>query len=44
MNEILGRLRLFGDKGQGLLLIDNELATLANQMGQAAAAGPAKAG
>jgi ferritin len=44
VNEILGRLRLFGDKGQGLLLIDNELATLANQMGQAAAAGPATAG
>ena len=44
MNEILGRLRLFGDKGQGLLLIDNELATIAKQMGQATASGSATAG
>lgn len=38
VNDILGRLRLFGDQGQGLLLIDNELAGLAKQMGQAAGA------
>lgn len=35
VNDILGRLRLFGDQGQGLLLIDNELAGLARQMEQA---------
>jgi ferritin len=34
VNDILGRLRLFGDKGQGLLMIDNELAGLARQMSQ----------
>ena len=34
VNDILGRLRLFGDKGQGLLMIDNELAELARQMSQ----------
>ena len=38
MNDILGRLRLFGDKGQGLLMIDNELAGLARQMSQGVAA------
>jgi ferritin len=38
VNDILGRLRLFGDQGQGLLLIDNELAGLAKQMGQAVGA------
>jgi ferritin len=37
VNDILGRLRLFGDQGQGLLMIDNELAAVAKQMGQAAA-------
>jgi ferritin len=41
VNDILGRLRLFGDQGQGLLLIDNELAGLAKQMAQAAGAGAA---
>jgi ferritin len=41
VNDILGRLRLFGDQGQGLLLIDNELAGLAKQMAQAAGLGPA---
>jgi ferritin len=35
VNDVLGRLRLFGDQGQGLLLIDNELEGLAKQMGQA---------
>lgn len=34
VNDILGRLRLFGEQGQGLLMIDNELAGLARQMGQ----------
>lgn len=38
VNDILGRLRLFGDQGQGLLLIDNELAGLAKKMGLAAEA------
>jgi ferritin len=37
VNDILGRLRLFGDQGQGLLMIDNELADLAKEMGQAGA-------
>ena len=32
VNDILGRLRLFGDQGQGLLMIDNELAELAKQI------------
>ena len=41
LNDILGRLRLFGDQGQGLLMIDNELAALAKQMTQAAAKQPA---
>lgn len=34
VNDILGRLRLFGDRGQGLLMIDNELAGLARQITQ----------
>jgi ferritin len=38
LNDILGRLRRFGDQGQGLLMIDNELAALATQIAQAAAA------
>jgi ferritin len=37
VNDIIGRLRLFGDQGQGLLMIDNELAAVAKQMGQTAA-------
>ncbi len=32
VNDILGRLRLFGDQGQGLFMIDNELAELARQI------------
>lgn len=32
VNDILGRLRLFGDQGQGLLMIDNELADMARQI------------
>jgi len=38
VKDILGRLRLFGDQGQALLLIDNELAAAAKTMGQAATA------
>ena len=34
VKDIIGRLRLFGDQGQALLLIDNELASLAKQMNQ----------
>lgn len=44
LNDILGRLRVFGDQGQGLLMIDNELAALAKQIAQAAAAQSATAG
>jgi ferritin len=40
VNDILGRLRLFGGQGQGLLMIDNELGGLAKQMSQAPAAEP----
>jgi len=39
VNDILGRLRLFGDQGQGLLMIDNELSGLAKLMSQKTAAG-----
>jgi len=38
VNDILGRLRLFGDQGQGLLMIDNELAAAAKAMAQTAPA------
>jgi ferritin len=41
LNDILGRLKLFGDQGQGLLMIDNELAALAKQIAAAAAQAPA---
>jgi ferritin len=43
VNDILGRLRLFGDQGQALLMIDNELAALAKQVSQAAAGSAAGA-
>jgi len=43
VNDILGRLRLFGDQGQGLLMIDNELAAAAKTMGQANGPVPAPA-
>lgn len=43
VNDILGRLKLFGDQGQGLLMIDNELAATAAQMAKAAAAPTAAA-
>jgi len=32
VKEILGRLRLVGDKGEGLFMIDNELGALAQQI------------
>ncbi len=32
--DVIGRLRLFGDQGQGLLMIDNELAAAAKSIGQ----------
>lgn len=38
VNDIIGRVRLFGDQGQSLMLIDNELAAVAKQIGQAASA------
>jgi ferritin len=38
VNDIIGRLRLFGDQGQGLLMIDNELAAIAARIGQGTAA------
>jgi ferritin len=43
VNDIIGRLRRFGDQGHCLLMIDNELAALAGQMGKStvAAAGVA---
>jgi hypothetical protein len=44
VNEILGRLRRFGHPGQGLLMIDNELAATAAHMAKATlAATPAAA-
>lgn len=43
VNDILGRLRLFGDQGQGLLMIDNELAATAAKMTAQAAAASASA-
>jgi ferritin len=36
VNDILGRLRLFGNGGQGLLMIDNELGALARQISRGA--------
>jgi ferritin len=38
VNDIIGRLRLFGEKGEGLLLIDNELGAAAKTMGQSSPA------
>ncbi|QGU33883.1 ferritin [Thermochromatium tepidum] len=35
--DIIGRVRLFGDQGQSLLMIDNELGALAKQMATGAA-------
>ncbi len=36
VSDIIGRLRLFGDQGQALLTIDNELAALAQKLGKTA--------
>jgi ferritin len=41
VNDILGRLRLFGDQGQGLLMIDNELAAAASRISSGASGAPA---
>ncbi|EGV32176.1 Ferritin Dps family protein [Thiorhodococcus drewsii AZ1] len=41
VKDIIGRVRLFGDQGQSLLLIDNELAGIAKQIGQTADASAA---
>jgi ferritin len=43
VNDIIGRLKLFGDQGQGLLMIDNELGAAAKTMAQATAAASAPA-
>ncbi|MCU0835715.1 MAG: ferritin [Chromatiaceae bacterium] len=43
VNDILGRLRRFGDQGQALLMIDNELSAIAKQMKQLAASAGAGA-
>lgn len=43
VNDILGRLRLFGDRGEGLLMIDNELGAAAKAMAQASATATAAA-
>ncbi len=40
VNEVLGRLRLFGDKPEGLLMLDQELSGMAAAMAQAGATGP----
>ena len=40
VNEVLGRLRLFGDKPEGLLMLDQELSGMAATMAQAGATGP----
>jgi len=40
VGEILGRLRLFGDKPEGLLMIDTELGTAATKMAASGATGP----
>jgi len=38
VNDIIGRVKLVGDRGEGLYHIDNELAAVANQLAQTAAA------
>lgn len=40
VSEILGRLRLFGEKPEGLLMLDKELGGMATVMAQAGATGP----
>jgi ferritin len=34
VNDIIGRLKLVGERGEGLFMVDNELAGLAKQMSQ----------
>ena len=43
VSEVLGRLRLFGEKPEGLLMLDKELGAMAATMVQAGATGPAVA-
>lgn len=38
VNDIIGRVKLVGERGEGLYLIDNELAGVAKQLAQSAAA------
>jgi len=38
VKDIIGRLKLVGERGEGLFMIDNELAGLAQRLSQAAAA------
>ena len=38
VNDIIGRVKLVGERGEGLYLIDNELARVAKQLAQSAAA------
>lgn len=40
VSEIIGRMQLFGDKPEGLLILDNELGGMAAKMAQAGASGP----
>jgi len=35
VNDIIGRLKLVGERGEGLFMINNELAGIAKQMSQA---------
>jgi ferritin len=38
VNDIIGRVKLVGERGEGLYMIDNELAGVAKQLAQSAAA------
>lgn len=40
VNEILGRMRLFGERPEGLMMIDKELSAIAATLVQAGASGP----
>lgn len=37
MSNIIGRVKLVGERGEGLFMIDNELAGIAKQMSQTVA-------
>lgn len=39
VNDIIGRVKLVGERGEGLFHIDNELSAVAKQLSQSAAAG-----